>query len=56
MFETRFPQHLTRFAAELETLQADYADCWTGLERSFTGERRRAAPDTPVIPEAEPRT
>jgi homogentisate 1,2-dioxygenase len=35
MFETRFPQHLTRFAAELETLQEDYADCWTGLERQF---------------------
>ena len=29
MFETRFPQHLTKFAAELETLQEDYADCWT---------------------------
>jgi homogentisate 1,2-dioxygenase len=39
MFETRFPQHLTRFAAELETLQEDYADCWTGLERQFTGNR-----------------
>ncbi|KAB2850245.1 MAG: homogentisate 1,2-dioxygenase [Hyphomicrobiaceae bacterium] len=37
MFETRFPQHLTRFAAELSTLQKDYADCWTGLERKFTG-------------------
>ena len=37
MFETRFPQHLTRFAAELETLQSDYMDCWTGLERQFDG-------------------
>jgi homogentisate 1,2-dioxygenase len=39
MFETRFPQHLTRYAAELATLQADYAECWTGLEKHFTGAR-----------------
>jgi homogentisate 1,2-dioxygenase len=39
MFETRFPQHLTRYAAELATLQADYAECWTGLEKRFTGAR-----------------
>jgi homogentisate 1,2-dioxygenase len=39
MFETRFPQHVTRFAAELPTLQGDYADCWNGLERQFTGGR-----------------
>jgi homogentisate 1,2-dioxygenase len=39
MFETRFPQHLTKFAAELETLQEDYADCWTPLEKAFTGTR-----------------
>ncbi len=37
MFETRFAQHLTKFAAELETLQSDYMDCWTGLERQFDG-------------------
>ncbi|HXV29888.1 MAG TPA: homogentisate 1,2-dioxygenase [Sinorhizobium sp.] len=37
MFETRFPQQLTRYAAELETLQDDYIDCWTGLERKFDG-------------------
>ena len=37
MIETRFPQHLTKFAAELETLQTDYMDCWTGLERQFDG-------------------
>ena len=37
MFETRFPQHLTKFAAELDTLQEDYADCWTPLEKHFTG-------------------
>ncbi len=37
MFETRYPQHLTRYAAELETLQDDYIDCWTGLEKQFDG-------------------
>jgi homogentisate 1,2-dioxygenase len=37
MFETRFPQQLTRFAAELETLQDNYIDCWDGLERRFDG-------------------
>ncbi len=37
MFETRFPQHLTRFAVELETLDHGYTDCWTGLEKKFNG-------------------
>lgn len=37
MFETRYPQQLTKFAAELETLQDDYLDCWSGLERKFDG-------------------
>ncbi|WP_404861582.1 homogentisate 1,2-dioxygenase [Georhizobium sp. MAB10] len=37
MFETRFTQQLTRYAAELETLQDDYMDCWNGLERRFDG-------------------
>jgi len=37
MFETRFPQQLTKFAAELETLQDNYLDCWDGLERRFDG-------------------
>ncbi len=37
MFETRFPQHLTKFAAETETLQQDYMDCWSGIERHFDG-------------------
>jgi homogentisate 1,2-dioxygenase len=40
MFETRFPQQLTRFAATLPTLQDDYADCWTGLEKTFDPARR----------------
>lgn len=37
MFETRFPQQLTRFAAELETLQDNYIDCWTDLKKRFNG-------------------
>ncbi len=37
MFETRFPQRLTDYAATLETLQEDYADCWAGLEKRFNG-------------------
>jgi homogentisate 1,2-dioxygenase len=35
MFETRFPQRVTRFAAETPTLQMDYADCWSGLKKTF---------------------
>ncbi|KSV78652.1 homogentisate 1,2-dioxygenase [Ensifer sp. ENS08] len=37
MFETRFPQQLTRYAAELETLQDNYIDCWTDLKKRFNG-------------------
>ncbi len=37
MFETRFPQHLTSYAASVETLQTDYIDCWAGLAKKFTG-------------------
>ncbi len=37
MFETRFPQHLTHFAAHEAPLQSDYVDCWTGLEKKFDG-------------------
>ena len=35
MFETRFPQRVTEFAAKTPALQSDYADCWTGLEKRF---------------------
>ncbi len=35
MFETRFPQRLTRYAAGLEQLQDDYIDCWRGLRKHF---------------------
>jgi homogentisate 1,2-dioxygenase len=37
MFETRFPQMVTRYAAELETLQPGYVTCWDGIERKFDG-------------------
>ncbi len=37
MFETRFPQHLTSYAAQTETLQSDYMDCWSGLKKHFNG-------------------
>jgi len=37
MFETRFPQHLTAYAANLDTLQDNYIDCWSGLEKKFDG-------------------
>ncbi|EJC78978.1 homogentisate 1,2-dioxygenase [Rhizobium leguminosarum bv. trifolii WSM2297] len=37
MFETRYPQQLTKYAAELETLQDNYLECWDGLERKFDG-------------------
>jgi homogentisate 1,2-dioxygenase len=37
MFETRFPQHLTEFAAKVAPLQDDYIDCWTTLDKKFDG-------------------
>ena len=37
MFETRFPQHLTKFAASEAPLQDDYIDCWIDLEKKFDG-------------------
>ena len=35
MFETRYPQRVTRFAAESAQLQPDYAKCWSGLNKKF---------------------
>jgi homogentisate 1,2-dioxygenase len=35
MFETRYPQQLTQFAATLPALQENYAACWEGLEKRF---------------------
>jgi homogentisate 1,2-dioxygenase len=37
MFETRFPQQVTRYGSTTETLQDDYIDCWSGLRKRFNG-------------------
>lgn len=37
MFETRFPQHVTSYAMNLETLHDDYLDYWKGLKKRFDG-------------------
>lgn len=37
MFETRFPQHLTEWAAKNAPLQEDYIDCWASLDKKFDG-------------------
>jgi len=37
MFETRFPQHLTNFAAKLAPLQDNYIDCWQDIKKKFDG-------------------
>lgn len=39
MFETRYPQHVTEYGANLGTRQQEYQSCWSGLERKFTGVR-----------------
>jgi homogentisate 1,2-dioxygenase len=36
MFETRYPQRVTAYAAQLAELQENYVDCWAGLEKRFT--------------------
>jgi homogentisate 1,2-dioxygenase len=40
MFETRFPQRVTRYASELPELQENYLDCWAGLKKHFDPNRR----------------
>ena len=35
MFETRYPQRITPWAADLPQRQDDYQDCWSGLTRRF---------------------
>jgi homogentisate 1,2-dioxygenase len=40
MFETFLPQRVTAWAAGLTELQADYVDCWMGLERRFDPDRK----------------
>ena len=39
MFETRFPQHVTKFAAECNELQSDYINCWNGINKYFDGNK-----------------
>jgi homogentisate 1,2-dioxygenase len=41
MFETRFRQRLTKFAATLPTRQDDYIDCWNGLKKHFNRRQRK---------------
>lgn len=40
MFETRFPQRVTKYAAELATMQENYIDCWRDLKKHFDPDRR----------------
>ena len=40
MFETRFRQRITKYAAALPALQQDYIDCWAGLKKHFDPKRR----------------
>ncbi len=40
MFESRLPQHPTRFAEACGTLQDGYTDCWAGLKKNFDPNRK----------------
>ncbi|MCA0320449.1 MAG: homogentisate 1,2-dioxygenase [Proteobacteria bacterium] len=40
MFETRFPQRVTKYASELGTLQPNYTDCWADLKKHFDPARK----------------
>jgi homogentisate 1,2-dioxygenase len=40
MFETRFRQRVTHYAANLDVRQDDYIDCWAGLKKHFKANRR----------------
>jgi homogentisate 1,2-dioxygenase len=42
MFETRFRQRVTRYAATSPARQDDYADCWSGLKKHFDPTRRQS--------------
>ncbi|WP_410824684.1 homogentisate 1,2-dioxygenase domain-containing protein, partial [Methylobacterium oryzisoli] len=42
MFETRFPQKVSRFAAETAALQRDYGDYGRALARHFDPNRPEA--------------
>ena len=38
--ETRFRQRVTKYAAGLDTLQDNYVDCWSGLNKRFNPGKR----------------
>jgi homogentisate 1,2-dioxygenase len=40
MFETRFPQRVTRHAAEHAGMQPDYVDCWSSIKKHFDPKKR----------------
>jgi homogentisate 1,2-dioxygenase len=40
MFETRFPQHLTPFAASEAPMQDDYIDVWADLAKHYDGSEK----------------
>jgi len=42
MFETRFPQRLTAYAAGAPELQDTYIDCWKGLKKHFNPNKKEA--------------
>ena len=41
MFESRFPQRVTKYAAELAERQDNYIDCWKGLRKRFDPSNQR---------------
>jgi homogentisate 1,2-dioxygenase len=40
MLETRLPQRLTAYASTLATIDQEYLDCWSGLQRRFDPTRK----------------
>jgi homogentisate 1,2-dioxygenase len=40
MFETRFRQRVTKYAANLDSRQDDYIDCWSGLKKHFDPKKK----------------
>jgi homogentisate 1,2-dioxygenase len=40
MFETRYPQRVTPYAAALDVRQDDYLACWSGLKKHFDPNKR----------------
>jgi hypothetical protein len=51
MFETRFPQHLTAFAAKEAPLQDDYIDCWDGAREEVRRHARQEVTCTAKTPQ-----